>query len=167
MNNNGHRSDWICLTTTHVFTTYTSSYISKWMSQLNGLHLLNDHTHPSHHISNVIVIVIIIKRKYNNSDESKESKTWHPTQDLTQKECIQKMKYMFTHRASEPELRSSRGNTASIPQVLALTLQPPAYNRMERVCQRHGSDQTPVLHYYSLNYYITCYLYHIYIYTCQ
>ena len=73
------------------------------------------------------------------------------------------MKYMFTHRASGPELRSSRENTTFIPQVSALTPQS-AYNRMERVCQRHGSDQTPVLHCYSLTSYITCYLYQIHTY---
>ena len=46
-----------------------------------------------------------------------------------------------------PEPRSSDGNTSSNPQVLALTPRP-AFNVMERVCQRNGSNQNshpPVL----------------------
>ena len=39
-----------------------------------------------------------------------------------------------------PEPRSSGGNTSSNPQVLAL-IPPPAFNGMERMCQRHGSNQ--------------------------
>ena len=46
-----------------------------------------------------------------------------------------------------PEPRSSGGNTSSNPQVLALIPQP-AFNGMERMCQRHRSNQNshpPVL----------------------
>ena len=46
-----------------------------------------------------------------------------------------------------PEPRSSEGNTSSNPQVLAL-IPRPAFNGMERMCQRHGSNQNshpPVL----------------------
>ena len=46
-----------------------------------------------------------------------------------------------------PELRSSGGNTSSNPQVSAL-IPRPAFNGVERMCQRHGSNQNshpPVL----------------------
>ena len=46
-----------------------------------------------------------------------------------------------------PELRSSGGNKLSNPQVSAL-IPRPAFNGMERMCQRHGSNQNshpPVL----------------------
>ena len=46
-----------------------------------------------------------------------------------------------------PEPRSSGGNTSSNSQVSALILRP-AFNGMERMCQRHGSNQNshpPVL----------------------
>ena len=46
-----------------------------------------------------------------------------------------------------PEPRSSGGNTSSNPQVSALIPRPP-FNGMERMCQRHGSNQNshhPVL----------------------
>ena len=46
-----------------------------------------------------------------------------------------------------PETRSSGGNTSSNPQVAAL-IPRPAFNGMERMCQRHGSNQNshpPVL----------------------
>ena len=46
-----------------------------------------------------------------------------------------------------PEPRSSGGNTSSNPQVSAL-IPRPAFNGMERMCQRHGSNQNshpPVL----------------------
>ena len=39
-----------------------------------------------------------------------------------------------------PEPRSSGGNTSSNPQVSAF-IPRPAFNGMERVCQRHGSNQ--------------------------
>ena len=39
-----------------------------------------------------------------------------------------------------PEPMSSGGNTSSNPQVLAL-IPRPAFNWMERMCQRHGSNQ--------------------------
>ena len=39
-----------------------------------------------------------------------------------------------------PEQRSSGGNTSSNPQVSAL-IPRPAFNRMERVCQRHVTNQ--------------------------
>ena len=39
-----------------------------------------------------------------------------------------------------PEPRSSGGNTSSNPQVSAL-IPRPAFNGMERMCQRHGSNQ--------------------------
>ena len=45
-----------------------------------------------------------------------------------------------------PEPRSSGGNTSSNPHVLALV--PPVFDGMERMCQRHGSNQNshpPVL----------------------
>ena len=41
-----------------------------------------------------------------------------------------------------PEPRSSGGNTSSNPQVSAL-IPRPAFNGMERMCQRHGSNQNP------------------------
>ena len=46
-----------------------------------------------------------------------------------------------------PEPRSSGGNTSSKPQVSAL-IPRPGFNGMERMCQRHGSNQNshlPVL----------------------
>ena len=46
-----------------------------------------------------------------------------------------------------PEPRSSEGNTSSNPQVSAL-IHRPAFNGLERMCQRHGSNQNshpPVL----------------------
>ena len=46
-----------------------------------------------------------------------------------------------------PEPRSSGGNTSSNPQVSAL-IPRPVFNGMERMCQRHGSNQNshpPVL----------------------
>ena len=46
-----------------------------------------------------------------------------------------------------PEPRSSGGNTSSNPQVSAL-IPRPAFNGIERMCQRHGSNQNshpPVL----------------------
>ena len=46
-----------------------------------------------------------------------------------------------------PEPRSSGGNTSSNPQVSA-RIPRPAFHGMERMCQRHGSNQnshTPVL----------------------
>ena len=39
-----------------------------------------------------------------------------------------------------PEPRSSGGNTSSNPQVSAL-IPRPAFNGMERMCQRYGSNQ--------------------------
>ena len=44
------------------------------------------------------------------------------------------------HGVHGPEPRSSRGNTSSNPQVSALITRP-AFNGMERMCQRHGSNQ--------------------------
>ena len=41
-----------------------------------------------------------------------------------------------------PEPRSSGGNTSSNPQASVL-IPRPAFNRMERMCQRHGSNQNP------------------------
>ena len=52
--------------------------------------------------------------------------------------------YIYQHRASRPEPRSSGGNTSSNPQVSALVPRP-VVNGMERMCQRHGSDQIPTL----------------------
>ena len=49
--------------------------------------------------------------------------------------------YIHKHRASGREPRSSGGNTSSNPQVSALVPRP-VVNGMERMCQRHGSDQT-------------------------
>ena len=45
---------------------------------------------------------------------------------------------------------SSGGNTSSNPQVSALVPRP-VVNGMERMCQRHGSDQTPTLLFESKN----------------
>ena len=45
---------------------------------------------------------------------------------------------------------SSRGNTSSKPQVSALVPRP-VVNGMWRMCQRHGSDQTPALLFESKN----------------
>ena len=44
------------------------------------------------------------------------------------------------HGVHGPETRSSGGNTSSNPQVSAL-IRRPAVNGMERMCQRHGSNQ--------------------------
>ena len=52
--------------------------------------------------------------------------------------------YIYIHRASGPEQRSSGGNTSSNPQVSA-PVSRPVVNGMERMCQRHGSHQTPTL----------------------
>ena len=51
------------------------------------------------------------------------------------------------HGHTKPEPRSSVGNTSSNPQVSVL-IPRPVFNGMERVCQRHGSNQNshpPVL----------------------
>ena len=53
----------------------------------------------------------------------------------------------ITNGVPGPEPRSSGGNTSSNPQVSAL-IPRPAFNGMERMCQRHGSNQNshpPVL----------------------
>ena len=52
--------------------------------------------------------------------------------------------HIYLHRASGREPRSSGGNTSSNPQVSALVPRP-VVNGMERMCQRHGSYQTPTL----------------------
>ena len=52
--------------------------------------------------------------------------------------------YLYQHRASGQEQRSSGGNTSSNPQV-SVPIPRPVVNGMERMCQRHGSDQTPTL----------------------
>ena len=52
--------------------------------------------------------------------------------------------YIYINRASGREQRSSGGNTSSNPQV-SVPVPRPVVNRMERMCQRHGSDQTPTL----------------------
>ena len=57
-----------------------------------------------------------------------------------------------------PELRSSGGNISSNPQVSAL-IPRPAFNGMERMCQRHGGNPNshpPVLvqKHYVINSYI-------------
>ena len=49
---------------------------------------------------------------------------------------------LYINRVYGREQMSSGGNTSSNPQVSAL-LPRPAVNRMERMCQRHGGDQTP------------------------
>ena len=59
--------------------------------------------------------------------------------------------YIYWNRASGREPRSSGGNTSSNPQVSALVPRP-VVNGMERMCQRHGSDQTPTLLFESQNY---------------
>ena len=51
--------------------------------------------------------------------------------------------YIYYHRASGREQRSSGGNTSSNPRVSA-PVPRPVVNGMERMCQRHGSDQTHV-----------------------
>ena len=58
--------------------------------------------------------------------------------------------YIYKHRASGREQRSSGGNTSSNPQVSA-PFPRPVVNGMERMCQRHGSDQTPTLLFESKN----------------
>ena len=53
----------------------------------------------------------------------------------------------ITNGAHGPEPRSSGGNTSSSPQVSAL-IPRPAFYGMEKMCQRHGSNQNshlPVL----------------------
>ena len=57
--------------------------------------------------------------------------------------------YIYKHRASGWEPRSSGGNTSSNPQDSALVPRP-VVNGMERMCQCHGSDQTPTLLYGSI-----------------
>ena len=49
---------------------------------------------------------------------------------------------IYRHRVSWREHRSSGGNISSNSQVSALTPRP-VINRMDRMCQRHGSNQTP------------------------
>ena len=56
------------------------------------------------------------------------------------KECV----YIYINTASGREPSSPGGNTSSNPQVSALVPRP-VVNGMERMCQRHGSDQTPTL----------------------
>ena len=58
--------------------------------------------------------------------------------------------YIYINTASGWEPRSSRGNTSSDPQVSALVPWP-VVNGMERMCQSHGSDQTPTLLFESKN----------------
>ena len=58
--------------------------------------------------------------------------------------------YIYKHRVPGREPRSSTGNTSSNPQVSALVPRP-AVNGMERMCQRHGSDQTSTLLFESKN----------------
>ena len=58
--------------------------------------------------------------------------------------------HIYQHRASGWEPRSSGGNTSSNPQVSALVPRP-IVNGMERMCQRHGSDQTPTFLFESKN----------------
>ena len=58
--------------------------------------------------------------------------------------------HIYKYRASGREPRSWGGNTSSNPQVSAL-LPRPAVNGMERMCQRHGSNQTPTLLFESKN----------------
>ena len=52
--------------------------------------------------------------------------------------------YIYKHRASRRETRSWRGSTSSNPHISALVPRP-VLNGMERMCQRHGSNQTPTL----------------------
>ena len=52
--------------------------------------------------------------------------------------------YIYINRASWREQRSSGGNTSSNPQVSA-PVSRPVVNGMERMCQRHRSDQAPTL----------------------
>ena len=70
---------------------------------------------------------------------------WHPiVQQNSYKKCTYIYIYINKHRASGREPRSSWGNTLSNPQVSALVPRP-VVNGMERMCQRHWSDQTPTL----------------------
>ena len=50
------------------------------------------------------------------------------------------MRLFIINGVHGPESRSSGGNTSSNPQVSALIARP-AFNGMERMCQRHGSNQ--------------------------
>ena len=59
------------------------------------------------------------------------------------KECIRIDKYILT-QSSWTRKRSSGRQTSSNPQVSAL-IPRPFIDRMERVCQRHGINQTPIL----------------------
>ena len=61
-----------------------------------------------------------------------------------------KCTYIYINRASGREPRSSGGNASSNTQVSALVPRP-VVNGMERMCQRHGSDQTPTLLFDSKN----------------
>ena len=67
--------------------------------------------------------------------------------------------YIYINRASGRKPRSSGGNTSSISHVLALVPRP-VVNGMERMCQRHGSDQTPTLLFESKNH-VSIHLYNI------
>ena len=58
--------------------------------------------------------------------------------------------YIYRHRTSGQEQRSSGGNTSSNPQVSA-PVPRPVVNEMERMCQRHGSERTPTLLFESKN----------------
>ena len=58
--------------------------------------------------------------------------------------------YIYIYRASGREQRSSGGNTSSNPQVSAPFHRPVVFG-MERMCQRHGGNQTPTLLFQSKN----------------
>ena len=66
--------------------------------------------------------------------------------------------YIIKHSVYGPEPRSSGGNISSNPQVSAL-IPRPACNGMERMCQRHESNYTPIQseNHYIINLYIAPY----------
>ena len=82
--------------------------------------------------------------------ESKTQLVNQRKQDSYRRAYIYIYIYIYIYRASGREQRSSGGNTSSNPQVSA-PVSRSVVNGMERMCQRHGSDQTPTLLFESKN----------------
>ena len=118
----------------------------------------NGHKHPS--ISSVIIEQDTIgetkENKGHSTQEPRTPKYWTPILNNTPcvsiymcynqnsyKECIRIEKCILT-QSFWMEQRSWGGNTTSKPHVSA-RIPRPAIKRMERMCQRHGRNQTPTL----------------------
>ena len=84
-----------------------------------------------------------------HSPEIQSYRTWwgaaSPILNDTPVVCI-----YTSYNRTRREQRSSGGNTSSNPQV-SVPVRRPFVNGMERMCQRHGSDQTPTLLFESKN----------------